>query len=189
MSRRPIWAACRNVAIVRSSLRPARPAKSSTLMRASRRSGASRTNRSSAATQSVSADCRRTANSDCASLMVGCLALTWRATVPVQADWSDKLPHASEALFLNPVCQQRCQFARPFQWRHVAAIFEDGEARMGQVLRHAFGLGEAAQPVLAAGDNQGRAGDAFEVGITVEADQCGLPLAHLAAQPALHAAQ
>src|SRR4030095_4773985 len=157
MSKRPIWAACRNVAIVRSSLRPSRPANSSTLMRASLRSGASRTNRSSAATQSVSADCRRTANSDCASLMVGCLALTWRGTKPVQADWSDKLPHASEVRLLNPVCQQRCQLVWSLQRGHVAAIFEDGKTRLGQVLRHAFGLGEATQPVLAAGHDQRRA--------------------------------
>src|SRR5262249_17599887 len=47
-----------------------RRAKSSTLMRLSRRSGASRTSRSSAVAQSVSADLHRRANRGWASLMV-----------------------------------------------------------------------------------------------------------------------
>jgi len=114
---------------------------------------------------------------------------TWREAGLVQAEQSDKLPHASEARFLNPACQQRCQLAWPLERRHVAAIFQDGEARMRQVLGHAFALREAAQPVLAAGHDQGRAGDAFEIGVAVVADQCGLPCPHLASQPALHGAQ
>ena len=71
----------------------------------------------------------------------------------------------------------------------MAAILEDAEARVGQCLRHALGLGEGAQPVLAAGDHQRGAGDAFEIGIAVAAHQGGLALAHLGAKSALHAAQ
>src|SRR5215212_66448 len=53
-------------------------------MRLSLRSGAFSTSRSSALTQPASADCRRTANKDCASVMMGLLAQTWSEATPLQ---------------------------------------------------------------------------------------------------------
>src|SRR3954470_1585224 len=68
-SNRPSRAAWRKALMTLCSLRPWRPAKANALMRQRSRSGASRTRRSMAATVSASADCRRVANKESASLM------------------------------------------------------------------------------------------------------------------------
>src|SRR5690349_10100565 len=66
---------------------------------------------------------------------------------------------ASQPRGVDPLPQQHGKFVRLLKRRHVAAILDHLEVRVRQALGHPLGLLELAQPVLAAGDDQRRAGD------------------------------
>src|SRR5580698_2509832 len=72
---------------------------------------------------------------------------------------------------LDPAAEDRRQVVRLLERGHVAAVLDDLELAVGQAFGHALGLLELAQTVLAAGDDQRRAGDALEIGVAVLADQ------------------